>query len=61
LDLPILVTEWLSGFISLRHVLGVAMVGGEHENATHFLDGIEDDLQDRICSHRKHLIQNSEH
>ena len=46
LDLPVLVPEWLSRLISFRHVLGVTMVGSQYKNATHFLNGIEDDLED---------------
>lgn len=46
LDLPVLVPERFSRLVSFRHVLGVAMVGSEYKNATHLLNGIEDDLED---------------
>lgn len=46
LDFAVLVPEWFSRLISFRHVLGVAMVSGEYKNATHLLNGIEDDLED---------------
>ena len=46
LDPPVLVPEWFSRLVSFRHVLGVAMVGGQYKNATHLFNGIDDDLED---------------